>query len=162
MISPMHKIELMVGKVIPWAAIAMLDFIAIGLIGVYGMGVPMRGNLLALLLAAVLFIVSCLGMGLAISAIAPSEDTASIMAMLIALLPSFLLSGFVFPIEQMPVAIQAVTYIFPARYMVTLSRGVFLRGEGFVDLWPDLMALTITTVVFLGLATVLYDRRSRR
>lgn len=161
-ISPMRRIELMVGKVAPWAVIAYIDVIAITLIGVLGFGIPLRGSVAALAVGAALFIVSALGMGLVVSAVTPSEDTANIAAMLISLLPAFLLSGFAFPLNQMPVIVQGFSYVFPARYMVTLSREVFLKGAGFTEVWPELVALTLTTVALIGLATILYGRRSSR
>lgn len=161
-VSPMRKLELMIGKVIPWTLLAFIDVVVIISIGVFGLGVPLRGSIPALAVGATLFILSCLGMGLAVSAIASSEDTANIAAMMIALLPSFMLSGFVFPLEQMPAVVQWVSYAFPARYMVTLSRSVFLKGAGFADVWPQLLALSVITVVLIMISTVLYSRRARQ
>lgn len=161
-VSPMRKVELMIGKVIPWTILAFVDVIAIVSIGVFGLGVPLRGSIPALAVGATLFILSCLGMGLAVSAVAPTEDTANIAALMIALLPSFLLSGFVFPLEQMPQVVQWISLAFPARYMVSLSRGVFLKGAGFAELWPELTALAITTFILIAIATVMYARLARR
>jgi ABC-2 type transport system permease protein len=101
-------------------------------------------------------------MGLAMSAIAPSEDTANIGAMMIAFLPSFLLSGFVFPLEQMPLVVQWISYVFPARYMVSLSRGVFLKGADLAQVWPEVSALALISLVLIVLSTVLYSRRARQ
>ena len=161
-VSPMRKLELMIGKVIPWALIAFGDVVLITLIGVLGLGVPLRGSIAALALGAILFIFSSLGMGLAVSAVAPSEDTANIGAMLIALLPSLLLSGFMFPLAQMPSIIQWISYAFPARYMVSVARGVFLKAAGFAELWPQFAALTLTAVVMIAISTILYSRKARR
>ena len=161
-VSPMRKVELMIGKVIPWTLLAFIDVVVIVAIGVFGLGVPLRGSVAALAVGATLFILSCLGMGLAVSAIAPSEDTANIAALMIALLPAFMLSGFVFPLEQMPTVIQWVSYAFPARYMVTLSRAVFLKGAGFAQVWPQLAALALATVILIALSTALYSRRARQ
>ena len=161
-VSPMRKVELMIGKVIPWTLLAFIDVVVIVAIGVFGLGVPLRGSVSALAVGATLFILSCLGMGLAVSAIAPSEDTANIAALMIALLPAFMLSGFVFPLEQMPTVIQWVSYAFPARYMVTLSRAVFLKGAGFAQVWPQLAALALATVILIALSTALYSRRARQ
>ena len=80
----------------------------------------------------------------------------------VALLPAFMLSGFVFPLEQMPTVIQWVSYAFPARYMVTLSRAVFLKGAGFEQVWPQLAALALATVILIALSTALYSRRARQ
>jgi len=100
-------------------------------------------------------------MGLLISAIAPTMDTANIMALLIAFLPSFLLSGFAFALDQIPVFLQWISYAFPARYMVTISRGVFLKGAGFAELWPEMVSLVVYALVMLAISSVLYGRRSR-
>lgn len=161
-VSPLRKLELMIGKVIPWTLLAFVDVVLITLIGVYGLGVPLRGSIGALALGAALFILSSLGMGLAMSAIAPSEDTANIGAMMIAFLPSFLLSGFVFPLEQMPLVVQWISYVFPARYMVSLSRGVFLKGADLAQVWPEVSALALISLVLIVLSTVLYSRRARQ
>ncbi|MDR1851078.1 MAG: ABC transporter permease [Propionibacteriaceae bacterium] len=161
-VSPLKQVELMVGKLIPWTLLAFIDVIVIVAIGVFGMGVPLRGSIPVLALGATLFIFSSLGFGLAISAVAPSEDTANIGALMIAFLPSFLLSGFVFPLGQMPEIVQWISYVFPARYMVDLARGVFLKGGGFAELWPDLAALTIASAALLLIATVLYARKARK
>ena len=101
-------------------------------------------------------------MGLLISAIAPSLDTANIIAMLVAFLPSFLLSGFAFALDQIPVWLQWISYAFPARFMVTISRGVFLKGAGFAELWTELAALTLYALVMLVVSSVLYGRRASR
>ena len=161
-VSPMHKLELMIGKLIPWTLLALVDVVVSVAIGVLVLDVPLRGSVAALAVGAVLFILANLGMGLAVSAVAPSEDTANIAAMMIALLPSFMLSGFVFPLNQMPVVLQWISAVLPARYMVSLSRGVFLKGAGFAELWPDLLALAIAAAVLIAVSTLMYSRKARR
>ncbi|MDR1768961.1 MAG: ABC transporter permease [Propionibacteriaceae bacterium] len=161
-VSPLRQIELMVGKVVPWLLLAFADVVAIVAIGVFGMGVPLRGSIAALAVGATAFIFSCLGFGLAISAVAPSEDTANIGALMVAFLPSFLLSGFVFPLEQMPEVVQWISYVFPARYMTSLSRGVFLKGSGFAEVWPQLAALGVCSLALIAIATALYARKARQ
>jgi ABC-2 type transport system permease protein len=161
-VSPMRRIELMVGKLLPWTLIAFLDVALITVLSRTVFGVPLRGTALTFALGAVLFVFASLGMGLLISAIAPSMDTANMIALLVAFLPSFLLSGFAFALDQIPVWLQWISYGFPARYMVTISRGVFLKGSGFAELWPDLAALAAYAVVMLVVSSVLYGRRSAR
>lgn len=161
LVSPLRQLELMIGKVIPWTLLAFLDVVVIIAIGVLGLGVPLRGSVLALSLGAGLFILSSLALGLLVSAIAPTEDTANIAALMIAFLPSFLLSGFAFPLEQMPTIVQWISYIFPARYMVELSRGVFLKGAGVLEVWQPLMMLAAITAVLITVATIRYSRRAR-
>jgi ABC-2 type transport system permease protein len=161
-VSPMRRIELMVGKLLPWTLIAFLDVALITGLGRTLFDVPLRGDFWALAVGAALFVFASLGMGLLISAIAPSLDTANIMAMLIAFLPSFLLSGFAFALDQIPVFLQWISYAFPARYMVSISRGVFLKGAGFAEVWPELVSLVVYALVMLVISSVLYGRRSSR
>jgi ABC-2 type transport system permease protein len=161
-VSPMRRIELMVGKLLPWTLIAFLDVVMITLLGRALFGIPLRGQPVALALGAALFVFASLGMGLLISAIAPSMDTANIIALLIAFLPSFLLSGFAFDLAQVPIVLQWLAYAFPAQYMVTISRAVFLKGAGVADLWPEFAALAAYAAVMLGISSLLYGRRSSR
>ncbi len=161
-VSPMRRIELMVGKLLPWTLIAFLDVALITGLGRTLFDVPLRGDFWALAVGAALFVFASLGMGLLISAIAPSLDTANIMAMLIAFLPSFLLSGFAFALDQIPVFLQWISYAFPARYMVSISRGVFLKGAGFAEVWPELVSLAVYALVMLVISSVMYGRRSSR
>lgn len=161
-VSPMRRIELMVGKLLPWTLIAFLDMALITGLGRTIFGVPLRGDFWTLALGSALFVFASLGMGLLVSAVAPSLDTANILAMLIAFLPSFLLSGFAFALDQIPTVLQWISYAFPARYMITISRGVFLKGAGFAELWPELASLAAYALVMIVVSSVLYGRRSSR
>ncbi|HSK34534.1 MAG TPA: ABC transporter permease, partial [Propionicimonas sp.] len=161
-VSPMRRIELMVGKLLPWTLIAFLDVALITGLGRSLFDVPLRGDFWALAVGAALFVFASLGMGLLISAIAPTLDTANMIALLVAFLPSFLLSGFAFALDQIPVWLQWISYAFPARFMVTISRGVFLKGAGFTELWPEMAALALYALVMLLISSVLYGRRASR
>lgn len=161
-VSPMRRIELMIGKLLPWTLIAFLDVALITALARTIFGVPLRGSFWTLAAGAALFVFAALGMGLVISALAPSVDTANILAMLIAFLPSFLLSGFAFALDQIPSFLAWLSYAFPARYMVTISRGVFLKGAGFTELWPELASLAVYALVMLVLSALLYGRRAAR
>ena len=161
-VSPMRRIELMVGKLLPWTLIAFLDIALITVLGRTIFDVPLRGAAPAFALGAMLFVFASLGMGLVISALAPTLDTANMIALLVAFLPSFLLSGFAFALDQVPIWLQWISYGFPARYMVTISRGVFLKGAGFTELWPEMAALALYALVMLLISSVLYGRRSSR
>lgn len=160
MVSPLRRIELMVGKLTPWVIMAFLDVAVIAAVGALLFHVPMRGDLLALGVGAVLFVASCLGIGLIVSAVAPSLDTANMAAFLIAFLPAFLLSGFAFALDQIPPVLDWISRIFPARYMVTISRGVLLKGAGFDELWPQVAALAAYATVALLIAVRLHGRRT--
>lgn len=161
-VSPLRKGELMVAKLLPWTAIAFVDVVVIIALGRWLFGVPLRGDIGALALGSALFVFAALGLGLLVSAIAPSTDTANILALLIAFLPSFLLSGLAFALDQIPAVLQWLSYAFPARYMVTISRVVFLKGGGFAQVWPELLALAGYAVAMIAIASVLHGRRARR
>jgi ABC-2 type transport system permease protein len=159
-VSPLRRGELMVGKLLPWTLLAFADMLVIALVGIWVFDLPLRGSLGFLAASSVVFVFSALGLGLIISAVAPNLETANIVGLLIAFLPAFLLSGFAFPLESIPTPLQWLSYAFPGRYMVTISRGVFLKGAGFSELWPELAALTAYSLVVLLASSLLYRRRS--
>ncbi len=161
-VSPLRKGELMVAKLLPWTAIAFVDVAVIIGLGRWLFGVPLRGDLGTLALGSALFVFAALGLGLLVSAIAPTTDTANILALLIAFLPSFLLSGLAFPLDQIPTVLQWLSYAFPARFMVTISRVVFLKGGGFTQVWPELTALAGYAVAMITISSVLHGRRAGR
>ncbi len=160
-VSPIRMPELMVGKLLPWTLLAFLDVAVITAVAVWLFRVPLRGEPLLLAAGAALFVFCCLGMGLVISAVAPSLDVANIAALMVAFLPSFILSGFVFPLDQIPTVLEWVSLLFPARYMIEISRGIFLKDTGWSELWPQFAALGGYAVVMLAVASVLYARRAR-
>jgi ABC-2 type transport system permease protein len=160
-VSPLRHVELIIGKLLPWTLIAFFDLAVITGLGVTVFGVPFRGDPLALVAGAAAFILAGLGIGLAISAVAPSVDTANIAALGIAFLPAFLLSGFVFPLDQIPFWLEWLSRIFPGRYMVTIAREVFLKGGGFAQIWPELGALCLLATALVGLSVILYARRKQ-
>ena len=100
-----------------------------------------------------------LGIGLIISSRAPSAESANIVALLISFLPAFMLSGFAFPLSSIPPVLQALSYLFPGRYMVTIARAVFLKGGDWVLLWPQVAALALYAVLTIVIASALYRRR---
>jgi ABC-2 type transport system permease protein len=155
MVSPLRRIELMIGKLTPWVIMAFLDIVVIAVLGVILFGVPMRGDPVALAVGATLFVASCLGIGLIVSAVAPSLDTANMAAFLVAFLPAFLLSGFAFPL-----VLEWISRLFPARYMVTISRSVLLKGAGFPEVWPQVAALAAYALISLLIAVRLHGRRA--
>ncbi len=161
-VSPLRKLELMLGKLLPWTLLAFVDVVVITALAIGVFGVPLRGDVLALTVGAALFVFCALGMGLVISALAPSVDVANIAALLVAFLPTFLLSGFVFALDQIPTVLDWVSYLFPARYMITISRGVFLKGSGWPELWQQVAVLGLYAVLSLAAASLLYSRRRTR
>lgn len=160
-VSPMKRGELMLGKLLPWTILAFADVAVIAALGLYVFGIPLRGDATFLVISSMIFIFASLGIGLIVSAVSPTLESANILALLIAFLPSFMLSGFAFPLDSIPLPLQWLSYLFPARYMVTISRGVFLKGAGFAELWPELLWLVGYAAIALLAASLLYGRRRR-
>jgi ABC-2 type transport system permease protein len=157
--SPLKRLELMIGKVLPWAILAVLDIVVISAFGVLVFQVPFRGDLGLFALASLLFVLGNLGLGLLISSIASSINTANQISALLSMLPGFMLSGFIFSIRNMPPAIQTFTYIFPARYYMTVNRTLFLKGSGFAVLWPEFLALAVYAVLMIVMSALLFKKR---
>ncbi len=162
MVSPLRLPELMLAKLLPWTLLAFVDMMVIALVGLGLFQIPLRGSVGFLAIAAAFFVFASLGLGLIISALAPSMESANIIALMVAFLPAFILSGFAFPLESIPRFLQGVSYIFPARYMIIISRGVFLKGAGFAELWPQLALLAGYSILVIIIASVLYGRRAAR
>jgi ABC-2 type transport system permease protein len=148
-----------VGKLLPYLAVGLCDLALVVGAGVFIFGVPFRGSYLNLLVTALIFLVGTLSWGLFISVISKSQLQASQLAVLSAFLPSFLLSGFIYPIENMPVALQVITFIVPARYFVEILKGLFLQGVGLSVLWPQVLALVIYAVLVVNLARKRFKKR---
>lgn len=158
-VSPIRRGELMLGKVSPWVLLGVIDMLVVTLVAIFLFGVPLRGDVLTLGVGTFLFVLCSLGIGLLVSARASSVEVANLVALLISFLPGFMLSGFAFPLHSIPRFLQWVSYAFPGRYMVTITRTVFLKGGDFSILWPQIGALALYAVVSLTLASALYSRR---
>lgn len=158
MVTPIHPWELMIGKTLPFALIGLLDVILIALIGVFWFEVPFRGNPLVLLSGAVLFLMSSVAIGLFISTICSTQQQAQISTFFF-VMPAFTLSGFAFPIENMPEWIQYLTYANPLRYFLVIIRGVFLKANGLDILWPQMVALAILGGLMIVLSSLRFQKR---
>jgi ABC-2 type transport system permease protein len=147
--TPVRPAELVLGKTVPYFVIGLVDMASSVLVGTLVFGVPLRGNPLVLFGSAVVFMMGTLSMGLFISAATRSQTIAFQLALLTTFLPSFLLSGFVFAVENMPLVIQLVSYVVPARYFIVLLQGVFLKGLGVRLLWIEgLMLIAFSVLMF--------------
>ena len=159
-VSPLSRIELMVGKIAPWALIGALDVVIIAVVGIVAFGIPFRGSVGLFALSALLYVICTLGLGLIVSARATTVDSANQIAALIGFLPTFMLSGFVFPLSSMPPFLQFLSYFFPARYFMVVCRTVFLKGGSLAVLWPQIAALAVFATVIVVLAASLYRERA--
>jgi len=149
-VTPIKSHEFIIGKTIPYTIIALFQLFAVTGVAVYWFEIPFKGSFLLLLLAACLFLLSTLGIGLFISTISSTKQQAMMTAFFF-VLPFFMLSGFVFPISNMPDVVQWLTYLNPLRFFLVIIRDIFLKGVGFDVLWPQYLALTILgAVVFTG------------
>jgi len=158
MVTPIRSWELMLGKTLPFAMIGLADAIMIALIGVFWFEVPLRGNPLILLLGNVLFLMSSVGIGLFISTISSTQQQAQISTFFF-MMPAFILSGFAFPLENMPEWLQTITYANPLRYFLIIIRGVFLKGNGLDILWSEMLALAILGGFMIILSSLRFQKR---
>jgi ABC-2 type transport system permease protein len=150
--TPVRPAELILGKLLPYLGIGMLDMAIAVLMALFLFHVPLRGSVPLLFAVGGVFIVGTLAQGILISTLARQQLLASQMAMISTFLPAFLLSGFAFDIGNMPVAVQIITYVVPARYFVAMVKGIFLRGVGIATLWADLLFLAVFALVLVGAA----------
>jgi ABC-2 type transport system permease protein len=157
--TPVTPLEIMLGKLIPYFVIGMLDVIVCALIALFWFHVPFRGSFVTLLFSSAMFMIVVLSLGFFISVITKNQLAASQVALLTTFLPAFLLSGFLYAIEQMPVVLQWITRILPARYYVSALKKIFLKGTPTALLYADLVPLAIFTVVLALLATGSFHKR---
>jgi len=152
-VTPLRPIELILGKTIPYIIIAQAQMVMVTTFAILWFSIPLKGNLFLLFVATSLFILSTLGIGLFISTVSATQQQA-MMTTFFFILPFFMLSGFVFPIANMPMVVQWLTYLNPLRYFLIIIRGIFLKGVGFEVLWPQYLALMILgLIVFTGAVT---------
>jgi ABC-2 type transport system permease protein len=159
LVSPIRPVEMIVGKIVPYVIIAFIDLCIIVAAGYVIFQVPMKGSMLQFTLFALLYLVCALGVGVFVSTIADSMQNAMIFAIFLSLMPSVLLSGFVFPLEYMPIPVQALSYLFPGRYFVDAIRGIYLKGVGISVLWPEALLLTAFAVGIVWLSTARFHDR---
>ena len=152
--APIDTFSFIVGKTIPYFAISLTSAALIILASMALFGLPMRGNWLSLLVALSLFLVGALGTGLLISTVSETQQIAFQLALLVSLLPTIMLSGFIFPISSMPQALQLITYVVPARYFLVALRGIVLKGAPIAHLVLPLIALGVYAMATLSLASV--------
>jgi ABC-2 type transport system permease protein len=157
-VTPLRPVELILGKLLPFALIALFDMTLITTVAAFWFEVPIKGSLLLLLASMVLFLLPSLGIGLFISTISTTQQQA-MMTTFFFFFPANLLSGFAFPIENMPEIVQWITYLNPLRYFLVIIRGIFLKGVGAEILWPQMVALGALGIIVLGLSALRSTKR---
>lgn len=158
MVTPIRPLELILGKTLPFALICLADVLAVTAVGVLWFHIPIYGSLWLLLAGAILYLMSTIGVGLFISTISHTQQQA-LMSSFFFYLPAVLLSGFMFPISNMPPAAQWLTYLNPLRYFLVIIRGIFLKGSGLETLWPQFAALAILGIALLSISSTRFQKR---
>lgn len=157
--TPVRSTELIIGKFIPYFVIGIFDLLVAVLMGRFVFTVPLRGSIVLLFILSSVFLTGALALGIYISTVCKTQLLASQMALLISFLPTFLLSGFTYEIFNMPKLVQALTYFIPARYFITILRGIYLKGIGIRDLWFESLCLILFTWLAAGAAIKKFKKK---
>jgi ABC-2 type transport system permease protein len=158
MVTPVRPIEIMLGKTLPFALVGMIDVALITAIALLVFHIPFRGNPLLLFLCAATYLLTTLGAGLLLSTISHTQQQA-MMSNFFFTTPAFMLSGFAFPIRNMPLAVQYLTYLNPLRYFIEIVRGIFLKGAGIAVLWPQMLALAAFGTGMIAISTARFRKK---
>jgi ABC-2 type transport system permease protein len=159
--TPVSRTEVVLGKLLPYLAIGLIDVVVSSLLGVWMFDVPFRGNVALFMLLSAYFLIGALGLGMVISALGRSQLVATQVAMVVTFLPAYLLSGFMYSISVMPLPLQTLTYLIPARYFIVVTRGIFLKGVGAEALWPQALLMVAFAALGLGFAIRVFRKELR-
>jgi ABC-2 type transport system permease protein len=157
--TPVRRLEIVIGKLVPYSGVAMLQLLLVLAAGTWAFDVPIRGSMLLLLALSALFIVAGLGQGLLISVVTKNQMVATQVAAMTSMLPAILLSGFILPIDNMPRPLQVISNVLPARHFMHAVRGILLRDVGAKDLQRDALSLAVFSVVVIAISTARFRRR---
>jgi len=158
-VTPIKPTQLIIGKLIPFAILGFVAVIIVLLAMTFVFNLPPRGSILLLFFSTFLYILSTLGLGIFVSTVSKTQQQAMMLAIFVVLLPMTFLSGFAFPIENMPVIIQGITYAIPLRYFMTIIRGIILKGIGVSELWFELSMLLAIGIFVLTLSSLRFQKR---
>lgn len=158
LVTPVTRGEYLLGKVIPYVLVATVQSAFVALIGRYWFQVPFNGRTITVIVGLGLFMLTCIGIGLLVSLVSKTQQQAQ-QTMMFIVLPTMVLSGFIFPIESMPAAIVPITYLIPLRYAIVVLRGAFLKGSTIADLWVPMLAMVVFAVVIFGAAVTRFRKR---
>ena len=157
--SPLKPIQIIIGKVVPYITLAFGIAIVVLLMGRYIFDVPITGSIVLLLSETLLFILLALSLGILVSTLTNTQQTAMMISLFILLLPTILLSGFIFPIENMPLPLQVISNILPARWFIIILKDIMLKGSSFIYIWKETLILVGTTLFFIALSIVKFKKR---
>jgi ABC-2 type transport system permease protein len=152
LVSPLKPAQIILGKVTPYVVLSLINAITILTLGYFVFGMPMRGNIALLMLEAMLFIIMALSMGILISTISKNQQVALMISLAGLMLPTILLSGFIFPVENMPVALQIISNLMPSKWFIIIIKAIMLKGVGLQYIWKETLIIILMTAVFIGLS----------
>ena len=159
LVSPLNPIQVIVGKVVPYIFLSVINAIVIIVLSIFVFKMPVQGSFFLLGLESVLFIITALALGILISTISATQQTAMMISLMGLMLPVILLSGFIFPISSMPLPLQVISYIIPAKWFIIIIKGIMIKGVGLQFLWKESLILLGMTVFFIGLSVKKYKIR---
>ena len=159
LVSPLKPLQVIVGKVFPYIFLSIINAIVIVLLSIFIFKMPVQGSLFLLAMESILFIISALALGILISTISATQQTAMMISLMGLMLPVILLSGFIFPISSMPIPLQIISNIIPAKWFIIIIKGIMLKGVGLQYVWKETLILVGMTVFFLALSVKKYKIR---
>jgi ABC-2 type transport system permease protein len=152
LVSPLKPVQIIVGKVIPYVVLSFINAITILLLAFFVFGMPVEGSLALLLAESLLFIVMALSLGIFISTVARNQQTAMMISMFALMLPTILLSGFIYPIENMPEILQWICNAMPTKWFIIIVKDIMLKGVGMDHVWQETLIIMAMTLIFIGLS----------
>jgi len=159
LVSPLKPFQVIIGKVVPYIFLSIINAIVIVLLSIFIFKMPVQGSLFLLSFQSVLFIINALSLGILISTISETQQTAMMISLMGLMLPVILLSGFIFPISSMPVPLQIISHVIPAKWFIIILKGIMLKGVGITILWKETLILVAMTVFFIVLSIKKYKIR---
>jgi len=152
LVSPLKPVQIVVGKVVPYVVLSFINAVTILLLSFFVFGMPVQGSVILLLAESLLFIIMALSLGIFISTLAKNQQTAMMMSMFALLLPTILLSGFIFPIENMPQVLQWLCNVMPTKWFIIIVKDIMLKGVGMAHIWEETLIIIGMTIFFIGLS----------
>jgi ABC-2 type transport system permease protein len=159
LVSPLNPLQVILGKVFPYIFLSIINAIVIVTLGVFVFGMPIQGSLFLLALESILFIITALSLGILISTVSNSQQTAMMLSLMGLMLPVIILSGFIFPISSMPLPLQIISNIIPAKWFIIIIKAIMLKGASIGIIWKETLILIGMTVFFIGLSIKKYKIR---
>ncbi len=159
LVSPLKPFQVIVGKVVPYIFLSVINAVVIIVLSIFVFQMPVQGSLFLLGAESILFIINALSLGILISTIAATQQTAMMVSLMGLMLPVILLSGFIFPINSMPFPLQVISNIIPAKWFIIILKGIMLKGVGLVYVWKETLILLLMTSFFITLSVKKYKIR---